>query len=161
MKVKLGKGFFDGFELLKGFSVLSIACGHWFRSIFLIPVKLDVFSLFILELGRIGGEIFLFLSGMGLTIGLVKSQKEKHSWKAWIKKRIIRLYPIFLLAIVVNIAFNFFLYGDVYDLNSILTKASGFQSIPFSSINFWAIISHFWYITLILVCYILFPFFTF
>ena len=148
-------------DLLKGFAVLSIAWTHWLRSISILPVKLDVFSLFLLETGRIGGEIFIFLSGMMLTIGLVKSQREKPSWKAWYKKRIIRLYPTFLLAIVINIAFDFFLYEDTYGLNLIFTKASGFQSIPFSSIKFWKIVSHYWYFTLILVCYILFPFFYF
>ena len=97
--------------LLKGFAGMSVPLSHWFISIptMFIPVTLNVLTLFILEIGGVGFEIFIFLSGMLLAINVVKTEKRQHSWKKWYKRRIIRLYPSFILATLINFVFISFL----------------------------------------------------
>ena len=156
--------------LLKGFAGLSVPLTHWFISIstMFIPVTLNVLTLFVLELGGVGFEIFIFLSGMLLAINLVKTEKRQHSWKNWYKRRIIRLYPTFILATLINFVFISFLsflpysrapnYFARRDINTLIVCLSGFQSIPIEN-SFGGIVPHYWFLFLILSCYILFPLF--
>ncbi|MFW9940353.1 MAG: acyltransferase family protein [Candidatus Thorarchaeota archaeon] len=167
---------FDDFSnnvyLLKGFAGLSIALLHWFITILpmYIPVSLNVLMVFILELGGLGVEIFVFLSGMLLAINMVKVESGQHSWKNWYKRRIVRLYPNFILISLINFFFisffSFLPYSNTpnyfvkRDANDLFVNLSGFQSIPIKN-NFGVILTHYWFLFLILSCYMMFPIFYF
>jgi peptidoglycan/LPS O-acetylase OafA/YrhL len=158
--------------LLKGFAGMGVPLAHWFETILTtsIPVTLNVLTVFIFELGGIGLEIFIFLSGMVLAFSMVKTDKTQHSWKNWYKRRIIRLYPNFIIASLISFFFISFLsflpysrYPNYFvkrDNNALLVSLSGFQSIPIKN-RFGGISVHYWFLFLIFSCYILFPIFYF
>jgi len=164
--------FSNNIYLLKGFAGMSVPLTHWFITIlvFSIPVTLNVLILFIFELGGVAFEIFLFLSGMLLANNMVKSENGNHSWKNWYKRRIIRLYPNFILVSLINFFFisffSFLPYSNTpnyfvrRDINDLFVSLSGLQSIPIKN-NFGGIVSHYWFLLLILSCYMMFPIFYF
>jgi len=103
-------------------------------------------------------DIFIFLSGMLLTIGLIRENKTKFSWIIWYKRRIIRIYPLLIISTFIFLLNNYYLFRDVYSINSVIIHMSGLQSQP-TNPDFFLLASPHWYITLILSCYLLFPFF--
>lgn len=102
------------------------------------------FSIFspIMGLGYGGVDIFLFLSGIGLYFSYSKCPK----YKNFIKNRIIRIMPAY---IVVNI---------VYGIVTGLTMKTILLNIL--TIGFWNQSSYYdWYVPSILLLYVLFPLF--
>ena len=87
--------------------------------------------------GTIGVSYFIILSGVVMSLGYYeKSQLASFSYKTFIKKRIIRLYPLHLLCLIGYIILN----PGIISLNGILQLIPNFlmlQSwIPFKSIYF-------------------------
>ncbi len=103
-------------------------------------------------------DIFIFLSGMLLTIGLIRRNDSKFKWSIWYKTRIVRIYPLLIISTFFFIISNYYLFRDRYSINIIILHMSGLQSQP-TNPDFFLIASPHWYITLILSCYLLFPLF--
>jgi len=108
----------------------------------------------------VGLNIFVFLSGFLLIIGLLRKTITEHSWIRWYKSRIIKIFPLLILSTLVVILVRLIAYEDVYSINSILIHMSGMGSTP-DNPNFFLINPHHWYITLILSCFLIFPIFYF
>ena len=104
--------------------------------------------------GHYGVQIFIFLSGYGL----YKSQViQSDSFMSFIKKRFIRIYPVFILAIIFSLFFNYF-FGN-YHLNIkslgsfILRLTPIINFIPGKALN---ISGPFWFYSMIMQLYLLF-----
>lgn len=106
-------------------------------------------------------EVFAFLSGMLLTMGMLIKNEKDFSWKNWYKRRFVRIYPMLILVTLFIISYRYIIFQSLnYSIDSILTHMSGMQSIP-GNPDFYIISGPHWFITLILTCYLLFPFFYF
>lgn len=92
--------------------------------------------------GGVGVNLFFILSGFGLYYSVSKySDADKVDWWMWMKKRLVRLIPSYL---IVSITW-YLMKGDL-SLYNIL------------QLNFWIDgVRDFWFIPGILVCYFLFP----
>ncbi len=101
-------------------------------------------------------DIFIFLSGMLLTIGLMRRVSSKIAWGKWYKKRIVKIYPILIISTFGFLLSHLYISGDLFSIHSVLNHISGLQSIP-TNPDFFKIAPPHWYITLILSCYLLFP----
>ncbi|MFW9940350.1 MAG: acyltransferase family protein [Candidatus Thorarchaeota archaeon] len=155
----IGEGFSQGANLLKGILSWGVIPAHWYYNLMIITFNVNVFLLFFIEIGKVGQESIMFLSGMFLTMGVFRGEESKtHSWKSWYKKRLIRIYPNLIIGVFVNLFLLFFLFGEQHDMNTILLSLSGLQSVPINP-AFWGIITHYWFFTLIISCYLIFPFF--
>jgi len=155
----IGEGFSQGANLLKGILGWGVIPVHWYYSLAYITFTVNIFLLFFIEIGKIGFESMMFLSGMFLTMGVLRGEESKtHSWKSWYKKRLLRIYPNLILAVLVNLFLFFFLFGEQYNMNTILLCLSGLQSVPINP-AFWGIVTHYWFFTLMISCYLFFPFF--
>lgn len=155
----IGEGFSQGANLLKGIVGWGCVPVHWYYGLFFISFNVNVLLLFFIEIGKVGFEAMMFLSGMFLTMGVFRAEKsETHSWKSWYKKRLVRIYPILIIASLANLYFFFFFFNVEHDMNTILLCLSGLQSIPINP-DYWGIVSHYWFFTLMLSCYLFFPFF--
>ncbi len=101
-------------------------------------------------------DIFIFLSGMLLTIGLMRKTSSKIAWGKWYKKRIVRIYPILIISTFGFLLSRLYISGEIFSIHSVLNHMSGLQSIP-TNPDFFKIAPPHWYITLILSCYLFFP----
>ena len=119
----------------------------------------DIFRLFFSFFGHYGVEIFIFLSAYGLTLSFNRFQP---TWNHFILSRIKRIYPAFIVSIVL-----FFLLRAVQSWNSGL--ASSLSGYCFPVLWKFLAISNFipnmmfapngpwWFIPFIMQVYFLFP----
>lgn len=98
--------------------------------------------------GGYGVNIFLILSGFGLTYSFYKKERSHtaQSWCTYYKKRVLRIVPTYFLIAILYFAIV------SHSISDVLWNLS-FASFIFGGKR------HFWYILAILICYILFPIF--
>ncbi len=132
---------------LKGFAILAIIFSH--IGYFLVTDHQFLFPLSVLA--GVGVNLFLFLSGYGLTISSIK--RKETIWYFY-KRRILKLFVPFWIVLISFLLMDFFVLGISYDKSFIVRAFFGIftNAELFQSLN-----SPFWYITLLLFYYILFP----
>jgi peptidoglycan/LPS O-acetylase OafA/YrhL len=100
--------------------------------------------------------VFLVASGFGLTYSLAGRGNPAGGWKRWYRARVIRLYPMYWLAHLVFLVAPFQFKPEPIDYRFWLSLA-GDRVYPLSSIFYYAN-SAWWYFSLILQLYLVFPF---
>lgn len=143
------KGIFDQTltNELKGFAMLAIIFSHigYFlsnQSQFLYPLSI---------MAGVGVDIFLFLSGFGLTISSLQRPLGIFNFY---KKRLTRLFLPMWIVLVVFLLLDFLILNKTYPINTIIYNFFGF--FPRANL-FLDIDSPLWYFTLILFYYLVFP----
>ncbi len=133
--------------LLKGASILAIIFAH--IGYYLVS---DTKFLYPLSIAAgIGVNIFLFISGYGLTRSAVKNTLSRLDFY---KKRLLRLYVPLFLTLLILLALDGLFLHLFYPLKTVLQSFIGF----FPKANLYADInSPLWYFTLILGFYLIFP----
>lgn len=132
---------------IKGFAILAVVFAHIGYALsdsgqFLFPLSI---------LGGVGVNLFLFLSGFGLTISALKKPLPTLEFY---KKRIIKLFIPLWVSLIMILALDKIILNRIYSFREIGQSFIGFfpQADLFSNIN-----SPLWFITLILFFYIFFP----
>lgn len=103
---------------------------------------------FFRDSGNVGVDIFLFLSGIGLFFSFSSDSRIGSFWK----KRFMRVLPTAFLIVVIMVSFRY-VYGKYND--GLLHYLSRITFTYF----YWKGERVFWFISLILVLYLLFPLF--
>ena len=149
-KDEVSKGFFPITlsQELKGLAILAVVFSH--IGYFLVYQHEFLFPLTILA--GVGVNIFLFLSGLGLTISALKKDLSVCNFY---KQRLLKLFVPFWLALILFISADYFFlnisYSWVFGIKAFLgifTTASIYNDLN----------SPLWYFTLILFYYLIFPF---
>lgn len=132
---------------LKGFAIFTVVFSHigYFLSSdnrFLYPLSIA---------GGVGVNLFLFLSGFGLTLSHLKSPLPTLSFY---KKRLVKLFiPLWVVLSILLIA-DFLLFKRTYSLSEIINSFLGF----YPRADLWQNLdSPLWYFSIILFYYLLFP----
>lgn len=132
---------------LKGVAILMVLFGHigYFLASdnrFLWPLSVN---------SGVGVNIFLFLSGYGLTASLVK---HKTTLLRFYKKRFLNIYPAMWIVIGIFIWLDFFVLRRIYTFESIIQNFLGFfpNADLAKDLN-----SPLWYFTFIASYYLLLP----
>ena len=143
------KGFFPIplTQELKGLAILAVIFSHIgyflaYQHEFLFPLTV---------LAGVGVNIFLFLSGLGLTISAFK--KDLSVWNFY-KQRLLKLFVPFWLVLIL------FFTADYLFLNVSYSLVSGIKAFLgiFTTANIYNDLnSPLWYFTLILFYYLIFP----
>ena len=132
---------------LKGLGILTVVFAHFAYMLvtnadFLFPLSI---------IAGVGVDLFLFMSGYGLTVGMLKKPLPIFEFY---KRRVIKIFIPFWVAIILIFAANaIFLdihYSVPYMIQSLLgwfPTAEGFDDVN----------SPFWYITWMMMFYVLFP----
>lgn len=132
---------------LKGLGILTVVFAHFAYMLvtnadFLFPLSI---------IAGVGVDLFLFMSGYGLTVGMLKKPLPILEFY---KRRVIKIFIPFWVAIILIFAANaIFLdihYSVPYMIQSLLgwfPTAEGFNDVN----------SPFWYITWMMMFYVLFP----
>jgi peptidoglycan/LPS O-acetylase OafA/YrhL len=132
---------------LKGVAILMVIFSH-------IGYFLDSGRSFLYPLsvaGGVGVNIFLFLSGFGLTISALKSH---HSILGFYWKRLSRIFLPMWLILVTFLTMDYFFLKIKYSQETLTHLFFGF--VPYADI-YLSFNSPLWYFTLILFYYLIFP----
>lgn len=132
---------------LKGLAILLVVFGH--VGYFLIPDHRFLFPLS--AASGVGVDLFLFLSGYGLTAA---SFARSITFRRFYKERFLRIYIPLWITLLIFFILDLVVLHKTYGLSYILSSVVGF----FPSANLWSDInSPLWYFTLIVGYYVLFP----
>lgn len=134
---------------LFGFSIIGIIILHYFQDLEVYtqaPFLLrNLGNVWIRLLGSTGVDIFLFLSGMGLYF----SHKKSWNLQRFFQRRFKRLLLPYIVFGTI--------YWLIFDLLIIKTDIGLFLSDLFTT-SFWLHgEQHFWYVSFLLICYVLYP----
>lgn len=149
LRTKKPDGFFpiSTTNELKGLAVLTVIFGH--IGYFLISGNLFLFPLS--TMSGMGVDLFLFLSGYGLTISAIKKSRTIGNFY---KDRLLKLLIPFWLVLGLFFLLDFFILNKTYPAFSIISSFLGF----FPTANLYNDInSPLWYFTFILFYYFIFP----
>lgn len=132
---------------LKGLAILTVIFAH--IGYFLIQDHRFLFPLSVLA--GVGVDLFLFLSGYGLTIS--QSKKNENPIRFY-KRKLMGIAIPFWFVLILFLITDFSILHIVYPLG---TSMFSFLGIFMQADMYTNIDSPFWYLTLILFYYILFP----
>jgi peptidoglycan/LPS O-acetylase OafA/YrhL len=137
----------DASQELKGLAILSIVFAH--ISYMLVTEKQYLYPLSIAA--GVGVDIFLCMSGYGLTVGMLKRRQAPLEFY---RRRLIKVFiPLWVALLILFAADALFLqryYSPLYMLQSLLGWFPRADSV--ADVN-----SPFWYISWLLLFYVLFP----
>lgn len=132
---------------LKGLAMLTIVLGHIGYFLFTDHNFLYPLS----TISGIGVDIFLFLSGFGLTIS---SLQKNLPWKEFYLRRLHKIFLPLWGTLLIFLLMDWFILGKSTTTSTILTSFLGFY--PSADI-YQDLNSPLWYITPILFYYLIFP----
>lgn len=134
---------------LKGFAILAIVFAH--IGYYLVTDHCFLFPLSILA--GVGVDLFLFLSGYGLTHSMI--HKQPTVWQFYLR-RVTRVFVPFWIVLGLLLLIDRLFLGRSYPLNTILQSLIGFfpKANLYESLN-----APFWYLTLLIFYYLLYPLF--
>ena len=133
-----------------GVCAIWIVLFHVFRNISMpyIPIVTNVIGI-----GNIAVDIFIFLSGLCLSLSVKDRHFIEDGWKTYFKERMVRILPSYMI-----ICSPYYIWSAVFEHDGgILHKVLIFGA-NFSSATFWLKGTQTtWYVYGIIVFYILFP----
>jgi len=132
---------------LKGLGILTVVFAHFAYMLvtnadFLFPLSI---------IAGVGVDLFLFMSGYGLTVGMLKKPLPILEFY---KRRVIKIFIPFWVAIILIFAANAIFLDVTYPASYMIRSLLGWfpTAIGFDDVN-----SPFWYITWMMMFYALFP----
>ena len=140
------------FDLLKAFAILAVIFYH----------------LGLQEYGYLGVDVFLVVGGYFLGRSLLRaSEGRKFSFFSFLVQRVLRLWPLILLAAAVSLGLGFFLMlpDDYENLAQSAIASSFFANNILSAIttkNYWDVVNdfkplmHTWYVGVLVQSYVVF-----
>ena len=132
---------------LKGLGILTVVFAHFAYMLvtnadFLFPLSI---------IAGVGVDLFLFMSGYGLTVGMLKKPLPIFEFY---KRRVIKIFIPFWVAIILIFAANAIFLDIHYTVPYMIQSLLGWfpTAEGFADVN-----SPFWYITWMMMFYVLFP----
>lgn len=132
---------------LKGLGILTVVFAHFAYMLvtnadFLFPLSI---------IAGVGVDLFLFMSGYGLTVGMLKKPLPILEFY---KRRVIKIFIPFWVAIILIFAANAIFLDIHYSVPYMIQSLLGWfpTAEGFADVN-----SPFWYITWMIMFYVLFP----
>jgi peptidoglycan/LPS O-acetylase OafA/YrhL len=165
----------------KGIAILWIVFFHFFRDYsngrFPIPWASNYFGLSLAQcdahtalatitclasatfiaiamLGFHGVNVFIILSGFGLTYSVARASRPQRGWLGWYRSRLLRLFPMYWIAHLIYLVSPFEARIDPIDYRFVLS-ALGDRVYPVDIIQY--LVPAWWYFGLILELYLIFP----
>ena len=132
---------------LKGLGILTVVFAHFAymkvtNAEFLFPLSI---------IAGVGVDLFLFMSGFGLTVGMLKRPMKTVDFY---KKRVIKIFIPFWIALIIMFIADALFMDKTYSVGYIIKSMLGFfpTADGFGDVN-----SPFWYITWMIMFYLLYP----
>jgi len=103
--------------------------------------------------GQLGVDVFLILSGVTLALG----SAAREPLGTFFRRRFLRIFPSYWLALALFLALDYFLRGLVHSAPRVWLHVTGLHAFS-HEINFWGINDSLWFIALIVPLYATFAF---
>lgn len=132
---------------LKGLGILTVVFAHFAYMKVTNPEFLFPLSI----IAGVGVDLFLFMSGYGLSVGMLKKPM---SVLDFYKRRLIKIFIPFWVALIIIFAADAIFLGTFYSVPYMIQSFLGWfpTALGFGDVN-----SPFWYITWMIMFYALFP----
>lgn len=127
---------------LKGFAILLVVFLH---------ISSRLLSINNYYHGEFGVDIFVILSGMGVTFSYLSSNRTLNNF---IKSRVIKIFPAYWITLVIIFIINKYVMNMQIDIKDYIIHFFGLQAYTLR--YFYTIGDQLWYMSLILTLYILF-----
>ncbi|MHC4213034.1 MAG: acyltransferase family protein, partial [Planctomycetota bacterium] len=105
--------------------------------------------------GKLGVSIFVFYSGL-LNEFKAKTAGIHFCTRTWIKKRMLRIYPVYWIGLLLTIMVGVIVKLKYYGPLTILTNFTGIPLLVKQPIVSSGYARPFWFVSFILLCYLLF-----
>lgn len=147
-------------DVLRIIAIFLIVVEHLFASriypwLDVYYLRIEILDIFQISYGTIGILLFVFTSGLSLALNYPIVTKEH--LKDFYKGRFLRIYPAYWIAIVFVILINPAVLNQSFNSLDVLKLVSGTEIFPTFSLESLKIDNNFWFITLILQLYLLYP----
>ncbi len=117
--------------------------------------SLNSFQYFISYFGHYGVQIFIFISGYGLTVAYGSKML---NFKNFIFKRLIKIYPAFSIAIILLLIYHHVIFDMPFSYKTIGLVFIRYTMIANWMPNFiWALSGPYWFYSMIIQLYLCFP----
>ncbi|MDJ1180729.1 acyltransferase [Roseofilum sp. BLCC_M91] len=143
-------------DQIKGLAIFGILLFHFFQNYperIPLVVTLDQLGA---KVGFAAVDIFFVMAGFNITYVMARKNllpTIHFDWRSWLIKRLNRLYPTYLLAVIFSLVLYFLLsYPQKYIFPDFLLSVAGLAGYTFQSIN-----PGFWFFTVILQAYLVTP----
>lgn len=150
----------DWIDQTKGLAILGIVLFHFFQN-YPAPLPLVYFlNRNGAKVGYAAVDIFFVMAGFNTSYILAITAQKYHlpklstNWKSWLLKRLDRIYPTYLLAVVCSL-FLYFIFKDGYSIKPLLNFILSFLGL--AGYQWQSINPGFWFFTVILELYLLTP----
>lgn len=106
--------------------------------------------------GKLAVSIFLFLSGLMLQVQVNRAGGAFRLWP-WMKKRFLRIYPVYWAGLALTLLCAWRFHGTVFGPGALAANVLGIPVWLGQQIVSSGYTAPFWFISLLLLCYALFP----
>lgn len=147
----------DWIDRTKGIAILGIVLFHFFQNYPDRTNLVDFFNQAGAKFALAAVDLFFAIAGFNISYGIAKSRPLEPSlkdWKAWLLKRIYRLYPTYILAVFCTLLlYQLSGYTVRYFSLKFILSSIGVGGYLLQEIN-----PGFWFFTVILQAYLFTPF---
>ncbi|MDZ8052179.1 MAG: acyltransferase family protein [Aulosira sp. ZfuVER01] len=150
---------FNWIDQTKGLAIFAILVFHFFQN---YPERIQLISILDRNLAKLGYaavDIFFVMAGFNTSYSLFskliksKSNDFKINWRSWLTKRLLRIYPAYILAVILScLLYYLFSTFKIKSSTNFILTCLGIAGIKFQAIN-----PGFWFFTVILEAYIFTP----
>lgn len=147
--IQTNKNIFNWVNQTKGLAILAIVIFHFFQN---YPERIQLILSLDRNMARLGYaavDIFFVMAGFNTSYS-ISYKSIKVQWNSWLIKRLIRLYPGYLLAVVCTCFLYYF--GGLFKIK--LTLKFLLSILGLAGIQLQVINPGFWFFTVILEIYI-------
>jgi len=148
-------------DMLKGIAIIGVFWDNWMGYMRFVTTPGWLYSLVKTAVGPFV-QVFLILSGFGLTIAYFKQQEEKNwSWKRWVWRRVTKIVIPYEIAVILSFILGLagaFLYASVdvqFSLVSLVANLTFLRNFYSPS---WIWNPPLWFMPVIIGLYVSFPF---
>ncbi len=139
-------------DQMKGIAILAIVLFHFFQN---YPDQINLVAALNrtgAKLGYAAVDIFFIMAGFNISY-VIALRAVNPKWKAWLNKRLSRLYPTYFLAVLCSLL----LYIGLMHKNISLDLDFVLSFLGLAGYHFQSINPGFWFFTVILQAYLLTP----
>ena len=141
----------DANALARGLAIWTVvACHVPFAHAFWRPLWV------VASAGKLAVSLFLFLSGLMLQVQVNRAGGAFRLWP-WLKKRFLRIYPVYWAGLALTALCAWRFQGLRYDAWTLAANVLGIPVWLHRKVVSGGYAAPFWFISLLLLCYALFP----